>query len=121
MRFRQMIVPPQYSHFDGRRRAEFFILRNVVPVAPVVGRHADRDIFRSVVDEWGRRYSFVGIASFRREGGYDCDALRTGEFILPPGIIYQLDYMPTTFWELLCRLIKRTRRGPAGRSPRGAA
>ena len=48
-----------------------------------------------------RRYSFVGIAAFRWNGQYDCDALQTGEFILPPGLIYRIDRMPPTWREIL--------------------
>lgn len=108
-----MIVAPQFNAFDGRKRAEFFVLRNVVPAGLVIGHRAGQDIYGSIVDEWDRRYSFVGIANFRREGGYDCDALRTGEFILPPGLVYRLDRIPPTLWELLCDKLNGKRRDPA--------
>lgn len=106
-----MIVPPQYSAFDGRRRAEFFMLRAVVRAGPVIGRYAGAEIYQSIVDEWGRRYIFVGIATIRSEGDYDCDALRTGEFILAPGLVYRLDRIPPNLWQLFCRILKGNRSG----------
>jgi hypothetical protein len=106
-----MIVPPQYSALDGHRRAEFFMLRQAVPTGPVIGFYSGALIHQSIADEWGRRYTFVGIATFRRRGVYDCDALKTAEFILAPGLIYRLDRMPPTFWELLYRVFYGKRQG----------
>ena len=91
----------QFSEFNQSRRIEFFLLRNVIAEGPVVGSYAGEPIRRSVIDEWNRRYNFVGLAAFRWDGQYDCDALQTGEFILPPGLIYRLDRMPPTLREIL--------------------
>lgn len=88
------------------RLVEYFLLREVIKEGPVVGSYAGQAIRQSVIDEWARRYSFVGIAAFRWNGQYDCDALQTGEFILPPGLIYRLDRMPPTWRELLFGMLK---------------
>lgn len=88
---------PQYRG----RYIEYSLLRNVIAEGPVVGQYEGQDIRKSIVDEWGRRYSFVGIAAFSWDGQYDYDALKTGEFILPPGLVYRLDRLPPTWWEIL--------------------
>ena len=86
-----------YSEFAHDRYIEYFLLRNVTAKGPVVGHYEGQDVRQSIVDEWGRRYSFVGIAAFKWNGEYDCDALKAGEFILPPGLVYRLDLMPPTW------------------------
>lgn len=83
------------------RYLEYFLLRNVTAEGPIVGRYEGQDVRQNIVDEWGRRYSFVGIAAFRWDGQYACDALKTGEFILPPGLVYRLDRLPPTWREFL--------------------
>jgi hypothetical protein len=90
-----------YSEFARGRYLEYFLLRNVIAEGPVVGQYEGQDIRKSIVDEWGRRYSFVGIVAFRGDGQYDVDGLKTGEFILAPGLVYRLDRMPPTWREFL--------------------
>jgi hypothetical protein len=57
---------------------------------PVVGFYAGRPIAASVVDCYGRRYSYVGAAPRGHNGQYDFNALSSGEWIVEPGLIYAL-------------------------------
>jgi hypothetical protein len=68
---------------------EYFMLHDAKPTGPSMGRFADREIPESVVDVFGRRYVYVGVAPRRWDGQFDVDALGTGEFILPPGLVYR--------------------------------
>lgn len=55
---------------------------------PVVGHIGGRSITDTVVDGFGRRYRFVGVARRDRKGRLDVKALRSGEWIVAPDLIY---------------------------------
>ncbi len=86
------------------RPLEYFILHDAKPNGPSVGRYGGKYIPASVVDEFGRGYVFAGIAPRRLTGGLDVDALRTGEFILMPGLIYRMEHIRPSWFESLFRL-----------------
>jgi hypothetical protein len=48
-----------------------------------------RGNFEAAVDYFGRRYVYAGVAPRRRNGKYDGDALRWGEWIVEPGLVYR--------------------------------
>jgi hypothetical protein len=73
------------------RSLEYFMLHDVKPTGQSVGLFANREIAESVIDDCGRRYVFAGIAPRRWNGDFDVDALRTGEFILKPGLVYRIE------------------------------
>jgi hypothetical protein len=73
-----------------QRPIEYAILHHPRPDGGVIGSFADHPIFDAVVDEWGRRFEFAGVAPRRRDGQFDPDLLRKGEFIVQPGLIYRL-------------------------------
>jgi hypothetical protein len=83
------------------RPLDYFILHEAKPTGPSVGHYEGKDIPASVVDEFGRQYLFAGIAPRRWNGGLDVDALRTGEFILMPGLIYRLQHLRPSWFESL--------------------
>jgi hypothetical protein len=56
-----------------------------------MGFYSDQPIPASIVDDFGRRFVYAGIAPRRWNGQYDVDALKAGEFIVEPGLIYRLD------------------------------
>ncbi len=71
------------------RPIEWSILHNVKPIGPCIGFYADREIPESVVDEFGRRFVYAGVAPRKCNGVYDADALAVGEFIVRPGLVYR--------------------------------
>lgn len=53
-----------------------------------IGYLADRPIREAVIDGDGLRYRFVGVAPRLASGGFDVLALRAGEWIVQPGLVY---------------------------------
>jgi hypothetical protein len=74
-----------------QRPIEYSMLFNAKPSGISVGYYLDRPISEAVIDEFGRRFVFAGIAPRRFDGQFDTDALRPGEFIVEPGLIYRLE------------------------------
>jgi len=70
---------------------EYFVLANLRERGAVIGRLADHPIADTVVDASGLRYRFVGVAPRDRSGRFDVEALRTGEWIVQPGLVYAAD------------------------------
>lgn len=71
------------------RDLDYSILLNTEPEGPVIGRLDGRDFSEFVRDEYGRLFVYSGVAPRRIDGQFDQDALKTGEFIVPPGLIYR--------------------------------
>lgn len=71
------------------RPIEWSILHNVKPTGPSMGFYADQEIPESIVDEFGRRFVYAGVAPRKFNGVFDVDALATGEFIVRPGLVYR--------------------------------
>jgi hypothetical protein len=85
------------------RPIEYFMLHDAKPIGRSVGLYANREISESVVDDFGRHYVFAGIAPRLWNGEFNVDALRTGEFILKPGLVYRLEYIPPSWLESFFR------------------
>jgi hypothetical protein len=68
---------------------EYFILVEPKADGPLLGYYAGRPIRAAVVDCFGRRYSYVGVAPRRRSGQYDVESLHPGEWIIEPGLVYR--------------------------------
>ncbi|ANN58759.1 hypothetical protein A9174_19750 [Mesorhizobium loti NZP2037] len=73
---------------------EYYILRITAPIAgrhsesQVVGYLADLPIFSPVMDSFGDRYDYVGLAPRLGDGRFDVESLSPGEWIVEPGLIY---------------------------------
>jgi hypothetical protein len=80
---------PLVSH-SRRRPIEYSILHDAKPAGPPIGTYGGRDIPHSVVDESGRLYVYAGVAPRRSNGQFDDDALKPGEFIVLPELVYCL-------------------------------
>jgi hypothetical protein len=74
---------------SARRPIEYSILVDPKPAGPTIGHYAERTIPERVQDAFGRLYVYAGIASRRADGNFDDEALRPGEFIMLPGLIYR--------------------------------
>jgi hypothetical protein len=79
--------------FDAgaRRPAEYSILVEPRPAGPAIGVYAGLPITERVVDLFGRRFSYVGVACRRRDGQFEVTSLKPGEFIVQPGLVYCLE------------------------------
>jgi len=76
------------------RPLEFFILNGATPSGLTIGKLGDSAISEFVTDCFGKRYRYVGLAPRRWSGEIDVDALKAGEFILPPCLVYRLEPIP---------------------------
>ena len=72
----------------GQTYREYFVLRNMKPAGPEIGRLGDVALHDMLEDQWGRHYRYVGVCP--SVGGAWGDRLNTGEFILPPGVVYRM-------------------------------
>ena len=68
---------------------EYLILVEPRPDGPLIGYFAGHAIASAVVDCFGRRYVFKGIASRRADGQFDANGLGRGECLMEPGLIYE--------------------------------
>lgn len=80
--------------FDARYRdtPEFHMMVDPRPTGQIIGVYGDRPFSESVADYFGRRFTYTGVAPRRTNGQYDLAALREGEFIVEPGLLYQIVY-----------------------------
>ena len=83
---------------------EYSLLSGVKPCGKIMGYFMDRPIPEAVVDEFGKRYDYVGIAPVLPNGQFDAGALNPGEFILQPGVIYRIEEMPGSWLKSLFHL-----------------
>lgn len=72
----------------GHTYREYFVLRNTKLIGPEIGRLGDVPLHEVLEDEWGRSYRYVGVCP---SGSSVLPVpLNTGEFILPPGVVYRM-------------------------------
>jgi len=74
-------------------RVEYLILVDPQPAGPLLGYYNEQPIPAAVVDYFGRRYTYAGVAPRCHNGRYDVDALATGERLVEPGLVYRFDEM----------------------------
>lgn len=70
------------------RPIEYSMLHDTTPAGPIIGTYGDVEIAEAVIDAFGRRFVYVGVAPRRANGRFDDSALGAGEFILSPGLVY---------------------------------
>ncbi len=70
---------------------EYSMMVEPRPSGPTIGLYRGLPIAERVVDQFGRRFLYVGLASRRRDGRFDVASLRAGEFIVEPGLVYRLE------------------------------
>jgi hypothetical protein len=61
------------------------------PVGATIGLYRGLPIAERVVDLFDRRFTFAGVIGRRRDGQYDVDALKPGQFVVEPGLVYDLE------------------------------
>lgn len=79
------------SGVSRRVPTEYFVLANLREQGAIIGRLAGHPIADTVVDASGLQYHFVGVAPRDRSGRFDVEALRAGEWIVQPGLVYAAD------------------------------
>src|ERR1019366_785189 len=74
--------------FDAgtHRPAEYSIMVEPRAAGPTIGVYGGLPIAERVVDRFGRRFGYVGVACRRRDGQFEVASLRSGEFIVEPGL-----------------------------------
>jgi hypothetical protein len=83
--YRLQQLPP------SERPDTFSIMVEPRPAGPVIGYYRDRPIAERVIDLFGRRFTYAGVIGRRRDGQYDVERLRSGQFIAEPGVVYDLE------------------------------
>ena len=78
------------ASISPNRPIEYSMIHAARPAGPTIGTYAGQEIYESIVDEFGRLFYFTGIAPRRLKGGFAAEALKPGEFILQPGLVYRL-------------------------------
>jgi hypothetical protein len=78
-------------HFSGDRPVDYFILVEPRADGAIIGTYNDRPIPDAVKDAFGRRYSYVGVASRLRDGRLDVKTLSEGEWFVHPGLVYRME------------------------------
>ena len=61
------------------------------PAGATIGLYRGLPIAERVVDQFDRRFTFAGIIGRRRDGQYDVNALKPGQFVVEPGLVYDLE------------------------------
>ena len=84
--YRLQQLPPRQQRPDI-----FSIMIEPRPAGPVIGFYRDLPIAERVVDLFGRCFTYAGIIDRRRDGQYDVDGLKSGQFIVEPGMVYDLE------------------------------
>ena len=72
-------------------RVEYLIVVEPRAAAPVLGYYNNQPIAAAVVDRFGRRYVYAGVAPRHRDGRYNIDVLAMGERLVEPGLVYCLE------------------------------
>jgi hypothetical protein len=103
--------------YRADRPEEYSIMVEPRPAGPTVGVYGGLPIAERVVDRFGRRFAYVGIARRPRGGRFDIASLRPGELIVEPGLVYRLE----SDGNLSRRAANTNRPGavPSRRSPEG--
>lgn len=75
----------------AKRYDDYAILHHTTGAGLLIGSFRDHPIYEQVIDEFGRAYTYLGLAPCRRDGSFDIGAFQPGEFVLPPGLLYLCD------------------------------
>lgn len=67
---------------------EYFLLANVRFDGATIGYLAGKPIREVAIDADGAEYHFAGVATRDASGRFDVCALRQGEWIVQPGLVY---------------------------------
>ena len=81
-----------YRTQAGPQRADTYsIMVESRPAGATIGALSGPAHRRAVVDQFNRRFTYVGVIGRRRDGQYDVNALKPGQFVVEPGLVYDLE------------------------------
>jgi hypothetical protein len=76
----------------GPQRTDIYsIMVEPRPAGATIGLYRGLPIAERVVDQFNRRFTYVGVIGRRRDGQYDVNALKPGQFVVEPGLVYGLE------------------------------
>ena len=70
---------------------EYLVLPRTSDIGPTIGYIGARPIAERVLDQWGQRYVYCGLAPRLPSGAINLKLIRLGEWIVEPGLLYRLD------------------------------
>ena len=76
---------------NRNRPLDYFMLQEPHGDGAPVGTFKGSAIPEGMTDYFGQHYHFAGVAPRLQDGRYDVDALRPGEWLVEPGLIYASD------------------------------
>ena len=76
---------------SSQRADTYSIMVEPRPAGATIGLYRGLPIAERVVDQFDRRFTFAGIIGRRRDGQYDVNALKPGQFVVEPGLVYDLE------------------------------
>ena len=76
---------------SSQRADTYSIMVEPRPAEVTIGLYRGLPIAERVVDQFDRRFTFAGIIGRRRDGQYDVNALKPGQFVVEPGLVYDLE------------------------------
>ena len=79
------------NHSQPQRADTYSIMVEPRPAGATIGLYRGLPIAERVVDQFDRRFTFAGIIGRRRDGQYDVNALKPGQFVVEPGLVYDLE------------------------------
>ena len=74
-----------------QRTDSYNIMVEPRPAGTTIGLYRGLPIAERVVDLFDRRFTFVGVIGRRSDGQYDVNALKPGQFVVEPGLVYDLE------------------------------
>ncbi len=80
-----------YAHLDLARDTACHFLVQARRAGNDIAEYDGTPVAEAVIDGFGRRFVYAGIAPRGRDGRPDVTALRPYEFLVAPGIIYRWD------------------------------
>ncbi len=75
-----------------KRDDEYSLLYQASGIGAVIGSYRDQPIYETLVDEFDRTYTYLGLAQRRPDGSIDGDAIAPGEYVFLPGLLYRRDH-----------------------------
>jgi hypothetical protein len=74
-----------------QRTDSYNIMVEPRPAGTTLGLYRGLPIAERVVDLFDRRFTFVGVIGRQSDGQYDVNALKPGQFVVEPGLVYDLE------------------------------
>lgn len=74
---------------ECERGAEYYTLYESRPCGPLIGTYRGQPIPSEIMDEYGRRYAYAGLAPRQTNGMVATESLGHNEWLIKPGLVYR--------------------------------